>query len=113
MKQKAKSYAEPLNRQRIFCTTPVRLFLILIPVFLLILLPGCGTAGEDAQPVQTPKDVVNFRALVMGTPPDTGLEEIYAQLDALTVPELSCTLRFEFIPWGNERKEINIAVASG
>ena len=113
MKQKAKSYAETLNRQRIFCTTPVRLILILIPVFLLILLPGCGTAGEDAQPVQTPKDVVNFRALVMGTPPDTGLEEIYAQLDALTVPELSCTLRFEFIPWGNERKQINIAVASG
>ena len=31
----------------------------------------------------------------------------------VTVPELSCTLRFEFIPWGNERKQINIAVASG
>ena len=33
------------------------------------------------------------------------MDEIYEQLDALTIPELNCTLRFDFIPWGNERKQ--------
>ncbi len=79
---------------------------------VMCLVSGChGTEMEET--VDVTGEVVNFKALVVGTPPDTGMEEIYAQLDALTVPELQCTIRFEFIPWGDERKQINIATASG
>ena len=85
----------------------------LLLLLCLCLWSGCASEEQAAQLSQAPDGVVNFKALIVGTPPDTGLDEIYAQLDALTVPELSCTLRFEFVPWGNERKQINIATASG
>lgn len=84
---------------------------------LICIMAGCGRggggSGEEKQLAAGPEPLVNFKAVVMGTPPDTGLEEIYAGLDALTIPELHCTLRFEFIPWGDERKQLNIATASG
>lgn len=84
----------------------------------LLLAAGCSRRAAE-EPVQTAADgqstepVVNFRAIVLGNAPETGMEELYEQLDALTVPELNCTLRFEFIPWGDERKQLNIATASG
>lgn len=79
---------------------------------MLLLLGGCGrTAAEE--PSMDAQPTVNFKAIVLGTAPETGMEELYEQLDALTVAELNCTLRFEFIPWGDERKQLNIATASG
>ncbi len=77
-----------------------------------VLLGGCSRDGgpekeESSQPI------VNFRAITLGNMPEGGMDEIYRQLDALTIPELNCTLRFEFIPWGNERRQLNIATASG
>ncbi len=79
---------------------------------LAVMSAGCGRKeGESA--VQENDSVVNFRAIYLGNAPEEGLEELYAQLDALTVEELNCTLRFEFIPWGNEREQLNIAIASG
>ena len=82
---------------------------------LACILACCGREGRGTQQTETigPEPLVNFKAVVLGNPPDTGLEEIYARLDELTVPELQCTLRFEFIPWGDERKQLNIATASG
>lgn len=94
------------------CLLPAS-FCALLLLLCLCLCSGCASEEQAAQLSQAPDGVVNFKALIVGTPPDTGLDEIYAQLDALTVPELSCTLRFEFVPWGNERKQINIATASG
>lgn len=86
-------------------------FLLCLTVSVCLL--ACGrkenAGGEEAgrQPI------VNFRAITLGNMPADGMDEIYRQLDALTIPELNCTLRFEFIPWGNERKQLNIATASG
>lgn len=79
---------------------------------LSLLLGGCGRMVEAELPADV-QPVVNFKAIVLGTAPETGMEELYEQLDALTVTELNCTLRFEFIPWGDERKQLNIATASG
>lgn len=77
---------------------------------LILFFGGCGR--EQEVNINT-EPVVNFRAIVLGNEPAVGMEELYAQLDALTIPELNCTLRFEFIPWGNEREQLNIAIASG
>lgn len=79
---------------------------------LSLLLGGCGRMVEAELPADV-QPVVNFKAIVLGTAPETGMDELYEQLDALTVTELNCTLRFEFIPWGDERKQLNIATASG
>lgn len=57
--------------------------------------------------------IVNLKAITIGTQPKGGMDAIYEKLDALTIPELGCTIRFDFIPWGDERKQINIATASG
>lgn len=80
---------------------------------LLLLLGGCGGQDKEGLFPQDAGPVVNFKAIVLGTAPEAGMDELYEQLDALTVPELNCTLRFEFIPWGDERKQLNIATASG
>lgn len=78
----------------------------------LALLAGCSrTAPTDQE--EGREAIVNFRAITLGNMPEKGMEEIYRQLDALTIPELNCTLRFEFIPWGNERSQLNIVTASG
>jgi hypothetical protein len=54
-----------------------------------------------------------MRAISIGAAPIGGLEKFYEELDRLTIPELGCILRFDIIPWGNERKQINMAIASG
>lgn len=78
----------------------------------LLLLTGCNRT-EDVSEEALTAPVVNFKAIILGTAPENGMEELYEQLDALTIPELNCMLRFEFVPWGDERKQINIATASG
>ncbi len=86
---------------------------IFLLVLLLMPLPaGCGkTAETEEREISMPAE--NLRVIMMENEPEDGMDELYEQLDALTVPELGCTVRFEFIPWGNERKQLNIAVASG
>ena len=79
---------------------------------VLALLGGCGEEAPDEEDGSR-QPIVNFRALTLGNMPEGGMDEIYRQLDALTIPELNCTLRFDFIPWGNERRQLNIATASG
>lgn len=79
----------------------------------VLFLSGCSMTAQKQETAEEAGPVVNFRAIVLGSAPETGMEELYEQLDALTVPELSCTLRFDFIPWGDERKQLNIATASG
>lgn len=77
----------------------------------LTIWTGCG---KETQPEEGSREaIVNFRAITLGNMPEGGMEEIYRQLDELTIPELNCTLRFEFIPWGNERRQLNIVTASG
>lgn len=80
-------------------------------VLLAAALTGCHKA-EDTQPSQESAAVENLRVIMMGTEPEEGMEELYEALDALTIPDLNCRVRFTFVPWGNERKQLNIAVAS-
>ncbi len=87
-------------------------------VLLLVcgLLAGACGCEEQSRPAnnQTYEEpAANLKAIILGTPPAEGLDELYRQLDALTIPELNCTLRFEYIPWGDERNQLNIAVVSG
>ncbi len=87
----------------------VGMFLCLAVLFL----GGCGRTTEEEDNEESRQPIVNFRAITLGNMPEGGMDEIYRQLDALTIPELNCTLRFEFIPWGNERRQLNIVTASG
>ena len=79
----------------------------------LLLLGNCARAEREDRGEESRQPIVNFRAITIGNMPEGGMDEIYRQLDALTIPELNCTLRFEFIPWGNERRQLNIVTASG
>lgn len=78
-----------------------------------MLFGGCARGTETGDGEESKEPIVNFRAITLGNMPEGGMDEIYRQLDALTIPELNCTLRFEFIPWGNERRQLNIVTASG
>ncbi len=76
-----------------------------------IFLSGCqsnDTAGE----AQT-GHIEELKAVILGVEPREGMEELYEALDELTEKELGCRVRFTFIPWGNEREQLNIVVASG
>lgn len=84
-------------------------------IFLCLggVLGACGSKMEAESEPQSSQPIVNFRAITLGNMPVGGMDEIYRQLDALTIPELNCTLRFDFIPWGNERRQLDIVTASG
>jgi len=80
-----------------------------------LLLIICGCALQPTEPVDEVRNepVANLKAVILGTPPAEGMDELYRQLDELTIPELNCTLRFVYIPWGDEREQLNAATASG
>ena len=48
----------------------------------------------------------------MGREPASGMDRFYQQLDALTIKDLGATIRFDFIPWGDEKNQISRAIAS-
>lgn len=80
---------------------------------LMLAVCGCQPRAELPEETQRSEPVVNLKAVILGTPPAEGMDELYRQLDALTIPELNCTLRFDYIPWGDERAQLNVATASG
>lgn len=80
---------------------------------LLLMACGCKQQATPIADQSSEEPVVNLKAIILGTPPAEGLDELYRQLDQLTIPELNCTLRFEYIPWGDERSQLNKAAASG
>jgi Maltose-binding periplasmic proteins/domains len=59
------------------------------------------------------KEVVTLKAFTMGNEPSGGMDKFYEQLDALTVKDLGCKVRFDFIPWGDEKNKINLNITSG
>ena len=77
-----------------------------------LLLTGC-TIAPTVEPKAPEQTVVTLQAITLGNMPEGGLSSLYEQLDALTIPELGCKLRFTYIPWGDERNQINIAISSG
>lgn len=84
----------------------------LVMLLCVLLLTGCTKAPVDQTNPQE-QEVITLQAITLGNMPEGGLDSLYAQLDALTVPELGCKLRFTYIPWGDERNQINIAISSG
>lgn len=78
----------------------------------LLCLTGCAPQMQQREP-KTDANAVTINAITLGIEPAGGLDSLYEQLDALTIPELGCVLRFHYIPWGDERSQINIAIASG
>lgn len=85
---------------------------LVILLCAVLMLTGCTKAPVD-EIVLPAQEVVTLQAITLGNMPEGGLDSLYAQLDALTIPELGCRLRFTYIPWGDERNQINIAIASG
>lgn len=82
----------------------------------LLLLTGCQAPTEGALPQPSPEETaepVTLRIMTMGNVPDYSEDAFYEQLDALTVPELGCVVRFSYIPWGDEKNTINNAIAAG
>lgn len=79
---------------------------------LIASLSGCESAVDQGKRIQE-ASVYELKAIVLGTEPEQGMDELYEQLDALTLDELNCIVRFDFVPWGNEREQLNIAAASG
>lgn len=67
-------------------------------IMFVLMAGGCGRKTGESVVSDNNVPVVNLRAIILGIPPETGMDELYRQLDALTVPELNCTLRFEYIP---------------
>ncbi|MGO4731144.1 extracellular solute-binding protein [Paenibacillus sp. 2KB_22] len=48
----------------------------------------------------------------MGQPPASGLDNFYKELDALTTRDFGMIIRFDYIPWGEEKSRIGRAIAS-
>lgn len=90
-----------------------RILFFIITVLLCIQGTGCGGQQNTVKSEKEfEKEIVTLKAITIGNPPADGLDSFYEQLDALT-EELGCRLRFDYIPWGDERKQLNMAVVSG
>jgi ABC-type glycerol-3-phosphate transport system substrate-binding protein len=79
----------------------------------LVVLGGCNRNTDAINTPLAPDKIARLKAISLGAPPVSGMDSFYKQLDALTIPELGCVVRIEYIPWGDERKQLNTAVASG
>ena len=88
-------------------------YLALFSTISALSLSGCGTATKQEADSEAKADTyVTLRAITVGTMPENGMDEFYEELDDMT-EELGCHLRFDYIPWGDERSQINMAIASG
>lgn len=88
--------------------------ILLICGTLVMYLTGCGKSisQQEALSKSSEESYVILKALTIGVPPEDGMDQYYEELDKKT-EELGCHLRFDYIPWGDERSQINMAIASG
>ncbi|MCR4618689.1 MAG: extracellular solute-binding protein [Lachnospiraceae bacterium] len=84
----------------------------LISVSSLMLL-SCGAREQSKEIAGDYENYEELDIVMLGNEPNGGMNNIYDALDELTEKDLNCHVRFTFIPWGNERERLNIAVASG
>ncbi|NIK68210.1 DUF3502 domain-containing protein [Paenibacillus sp. BK720] len=94
----------------------MRLFRI-TPALLTIPLVLGGCMGQDnipdrAEVAEAVKPVIQLNAITMGNPPARGMDSFYKQLDELTIRDFGATVRFDFIPWDEEKSNIGMAIAS-
>lgn len=76
---------------------------------------ACGSEWKEKNDAEQgeSKKIVTLKVISIGTPPKNGMDSVYGALDALTEEELNCRIRIDYIPWGDERKQLQIAIASG
>lgn len=74
--------------------------------------PGAADEPGNGADEEAPSAVVQLNAVTMGTEPASGMDSFYKQLDAMTIRDLGMTVRFHFIPWGEEKNEIGRAIAT-
>lgn len=87
--------------------------ILLICGTLVMYLTGCGKSisQQEALSKSSEESYVTLKALTIGVPPEDGMDQYYEELDKKT-EELGCHLRFDYIPWGDERSQINMAISS-
>ncbi|MRN55031.1 DUF3502 domain-containing protein [Paenibacillus monticola] len=73
---------------------------------------GEPTKSGNTAATEAPKEIVELKAITMGSEPKSGLDNFYKQLDELTVKDLGIKVRFDFIPWGDEKNQISRAIAA-
>lgn len=89
-----------------------RIWFGVVGLFLLgSILVSC--TGNRTARTEAPEECIVLRVLTMGNEAACGTEQFYEQLDRLTKRDLDCIVRFTYIPWGNEKQEIDSAIASG
>ena len=81
-------------------------------IFLLFLqlFAGCASPPQMTEHEGKEEKLVTLQVLTMGKEPTCGMNEFYDQLDKMTKKDLGCIVRFTYIPWGNEKQEIDIAM---
>lgn len=85
----------------------------LIFLLFLQLFAGCASPPKMTEQEGKEEKLVTLQVLTMGKEPTCGMNEFYDQLDKMTKKDLGCIVRFTYIPWGNEKQEIDSAIASG
>ncbi len=84
----------------------------LLAVIMMMSLAACKSEEKDTVSNDT-GEIITLKAFTMGNEPAGGLDTFYEQLDALTVKDLGCKIRFDYIPWGDEKNKINLSITSG
>lgn len=92
-------------------------------VFAVLFVSACGS-GSDGPPdgdetidtngeyASARSATIRLKAMTMGKPPGGGMDSFYKQLDALTIKDFGATVRFDFIPWGEEKSRIGRAIVT-
>jgi len=96
-----------------------RPFQTAIMLILAMVIANACTSDRQAPgdslsaPERTKKTgIVQLKAITMGSEPASGMDRFYEQLDALTIKDLGMTVRFDFIPWGDEKTQISRAITA-
>jgi len=71
--------------------------------------PDTDAGGETPTP---PAQIIELKAITMGTEPANGMDSFYRQLDEMTIRDLNAKVRFDFIPWGDEKNQISRAIVA-
>jgi putative aldouronate transport system substrate-binding protein len=85
---------------------------------LIALLPACSGDGNRNNEAaensnnEPSRQVVQLKAITMGEEPSSGLENLYKQLDELTIRDLNVVVRFDFVPWSDEKNQISRAIVA-
>ncbi|OPH46578.1 sugar ABC transporter substrate-binding protein [Paenibacillus ferrarius] len=73
--------------------------------------PGVST-GTTPAASQASGPLIELKAITMGAEPASGMANFYKKLDELTKKDFNATVRFTFIPWGDEKNQISRAIVA-